>query len=74
MKIIKIERMFGTAEESYTCITFKTWWGKEFKEICITKYDSTITCYCKNGVPIPIRLWSVVSGYLRTGHHIHEYE
>ena len=73
MKIVKIERKQKTEKEDYTLITFKTWWGKEFAEICITPNWNIGTKYAKDGNNIDVLLWSVVKGFLRTGDDVHEY-
>jgi hypothetical protein len=73
MRILKIERKQKTEKEDYTLITFRTWWGKEFTEICITPNWNTGTHYAKNGNNIAISLWDVVKSFLRTGDEMHEY-
>lgn len=73
MKIIRIERKQKTEKEDYTLITFKTWWGKEFIETCITPNWNINTEYAKNGRSISFSLWEVVKSFLRTGDKVHEY-
>ena len=73
MKILKIERKQKTEKEDYTLITFKTWWGNEFTETCITPNWNIGTCYAKNGGSIDVSLWEIVKGFLRTNDNIHEY-
>ncbi len=73
MKIVKIIRKQRTSEEDYTLITFKTWWGKEFTELCISPDRRNSTHYAKNGIKISVSLWDVVRSFLRTSDEIHEY-
>jgi hypothetical protein len=73
MKILRIERKQKTEKEDYTLITFRVWWGKEFTETCITPNWNLNTYYAKNGESIPVSLWDVVKGFLRTGDTVHEY-
>ncbi|WP_394749598.1 hypothetical protein [Spongiimicrobium salis] len=73
MKIIRIERKQKTEKEDYTLITFKTWWGKEFTETCVTPNWNLGTSYAKNGRRIPYSLWEIVKGFLRTEDDVHEY-
>jgi len=73
MEIIKIVHHKKTTEEDYTLITFKTWWGKEFTEVCTTPNWNVNTTYAKNGNHIPILLWAIVKAFIRTGDKTHEY-
>lgn len=73
MKIIRIERKQETEKENYTLITFKTWWGRKFTELCITPKKSIHTDYAKKGTIIDPSLWEVVKAFLRTGDKVHEY-
>jgi hypothetical protein len=73
MKIVKIERKQKTEKEDYTLITFKTWWGKEFKETFITPNWNINTYYAKNGRSLPVSMWKIIKSFLRTKDEIHEY-
>ena len=73
MRISKIELKQKTKEESYILITFKTWWGKEFTEMCFSPNSNISTIYAKNGESIPVGLWDVVNAFLRTEDEQHEY-
>ena len=73
MNIVKIERKQKTEKEDYTLITFKTWWGKNFKETCITPNWNSNTYYAKNGSNLPLPMWEIIKGFLRTNDEIHEY-
>ena len=73
MKIIKIEQKQKTNKEDYTLITFKTWWGNRYTETCITPNWNLHTFYAKDGSSLPVSMWEIVKGFLRTGDKIHEY-
>lgn len=73
MRIIKIERLSTTKEEDYTLITFKTWYGTIIVRKCITPNWNLHTFYADDGRDIPIPLWVVVKGFLRTTDKIHNY-
>lgn len=73
MKILQLKKIKKTEEEDYIAITFKTWYGKEFTELCITQNWSSRTIYAKNGKWIPMNLWNVVKGFIRTNDEIHKY-
>ena len=73
MEILKIERKQKTEKEDYTLITFKTWWGKEVTETCITPNWNFNTYYAKNGIGLPTSMWGIIKGFLRTNDEIHEY-
>jgi len=77
MTIVKIRRQDETEKEVYTLITFKdkNWRGKEivFNEVCITSKSNISTIFAKNGERIPIPLWDVVSGFIRTKDLFHAY-
>jgi hypothetical protein len=73
MKILKIEQKQKTEKEDYTLITFKTWWGRKFTEVCITSNWNISTDYAKSGESIPVSLWPVVKAFLRTNDKSHKY-
>ena len=73
MVIIRISRNYITNDEDYTLITFKTWYGKKFSEVCITPKLNNNTYYAKNGKNIPKSFWLVVKCFLRTDDENHAY-
>jgi len=73
MKIVQIERLQETVREDYTLITFRTWWGKEFSEICITPNWNIGTDFASSGMSIGVSLWPVVKGFLNTSDKMHNY-
>jgi len=73
MEILSIGRRQETEKEIYTSITFRTWFGREYTEICITPKATFSTIYAKNGKSLPFELWDIVKAFLRTEEKEHVY-